>query len=57
MKCGYSVYFFLNFENLICGGIDISKYFRESLRDNVSTVVFLLDQLKRWPGNQIDFYY
>ena len=35
MKHGCSIYF-LNFENLICRGADISKYFRESLRDNES---------------------
>ena len=38
VKCGTSIYFFLNFANLIglCKGI--SKYFRESfgLRDNES---------------------
>ena len=31
MICGYSIYFFLNSSNLICWGMDISKYFRESL--------------------------
>ena len=33
MKCGCSIYFFLNFPNLLCRGTDFSKYFRESLRD------------------------
>ena len=34
----FANYFFLNSENLICRGTDISKYFRESLgiRDNES---------------------
>ena len=38
VKCGCSNYFFLNSENLICRGMDISKCFRESLgiRDNES---------------------
>ena len=38
MKCGGSLYFFLNSANLICRVTDISKYFRESLRfrDNES---------------------
>ena len=38
VKCGCSNYFFLNSENLICRGTDISKCFRESLgiRDNES---------------------
>ena len=31
VKCGCSNYFFLNSENLICRGTDISKCFRESL--------------------------
>ena len=31
VKCGYSNYFFLNSETLICRGTDISKCFRESL--------------------------
>ena len=31
VKCYYSIYFFLNFVNLICRGTDISKYVRESL--------------------------
>ena len=36
MKCGCSIYCFLSSENLICRGMNISKYFRESLglRDN-----------------------
>ena len=38
VKCDCSNYFFLNSENLICRGTDISKCFRESLgiRDNES---------------------
>ena len=32
VKCGCSIYFFLNSVNLTCQGRDISKYFRESLR-------------------------
>ena len=38
VKCGCSNYFFLNSENLICRGTDISKCFRGSLgiRDNES---------------------
>ena len=38
MKCGCSIDCFLNSENLIRRGMDISKYFRESLRlrDNKS---------------------
>ena len=38
VKCGCLNYFFLNPENLICRGTDISKCFRESLgiRDNES---------------------
>ena len=38
VKCGCSNYFFLNSANLLCRGMDISKYFRESLgiRDNES---------------------
>ena len=38
VKCGCSSYFFLNSANLICRGMDISKYFRESIeiRDNES---------------------
>ena len=38
VKCGCSVYFFINSANLICRGTNISKYFRESLglRDNKS---------------------
>ena len=38
VKCGCSIYFFLNSANLICRSTDISKYFRESLgiRDNES---------------------
>ena len=37
--CSFSIYFFLNCANLICRGMDISKYFKESigLRDNEST--------------------
>ena len=31
VKCGCSTYFFLNSENLICRGTNISKCFRESL--------------------------
>ena len=31
VKCGHSIYFFLNSANLICRGTDISKYFRETL--------------------------
>ena len=40
MKCGRSIYFFLNSANLICRDTDISKYFREflGLRDNESRV-------------------
>ena len=36
VKCGCSIYFFINYANLICQGTDISKYFIESLgiRDN-----------------------
>ena len=38
VKGGCSIYFFLNFANLICRGTDISNTFRESLglRDNKS---------------------
>ena len=38
VKCGGSIYFFLNSTNLICRVTDISKYFREylGLRDNES---------------------
>ena len=38
MKCGCSIYFFLNSANQICRSTVISKYFRESieLRDNES---------------------
>ena len=38
VKCGCSIYFFLLSVNPICRGMDISKYFRESLwfRDNGS---------------------
>ena len=38
VKCGCSIYFFLNFAYLICRGMYISKYFKESfgLRDNES---------------------
>ena len=44
VKCGCSNYFFLNFENLICWGTDISKCFRESLgiRHNESRLYFPL---------------
>ena len=31
VKCDCSVYFFLNSANLICQGMDISMYFRDSL--------------------------
>ena len=31
VKCGSSIYFFLNFADLICRGSDISKYLREYL--------------------------
>ena len=42
VKCGCLNYFFLNSANLICRGMDISKYFRESLgiRDNESRMYF-----------------
>ena len=42
VKCGCSIYFFLNSANLICRGTDISKYFRGSLglRDNGSQLYF-----------------
>ena len=33
IKCDCSIYFFLDSTNLTCRGTDISKYFRESLRD------------------------
>ena len=38
MKYGCWIYFFLDSANLICCGMDISKYFREShgLGDNVN---------------------
>ena len=38
LKCSCSIYFVLNSANLICGGTDISKYFKKSLesRDNES---------------------
>ena len=38
VKCGCSIYFFLNSAILICRGTDISKYLRKSLgiRDNES---------------------
>ena len=41
VKCGCSIYFFLNSAILICRGTDISKHFRESLRirDNESTAI------------------
>ena len=44
VKCGCSIYFFLNSANLTCRGTDISKYFRESLglRCTVSTVYCML---------------
>ena len=47
VKCGCSNYFFLNSENLICRGKDISKCFRGSLgiRDNKSRLYLLL----KWP--------
>ena len=38
VKCGCSIYFFLNSENLICRGTDISKYFRESLDFEITRV-------------------
>ena len=38
LKCGCSKYFFLNSANLICRGTDISKYFRESLRLEITRV-------------------
>ena len=43
VKCGCSIYFFLNSSNLICRGTDISRYFRESIRirDNESRLYFL----------------
>ena len=43
VKCGCSNYCFLNSENLICRGTDISKCFRESLgiRDNESRLYLL----------------
>ena len=43
VKCGCSIYFFLNSTNLICRSTDISKYFRESLgiRHNESRLFFL----------------
>ena len=43
VKCGCSNYFFLNSENLICRGTDISKYFGESLgiRDNESRLYLI----------------
>ena len=42
VKCGCSNYIFLNSENLICRGTDISKCFRGSLeiRDNESRLYF-----------------
>ena len=52
VKCGCSIYcfffffvFFFNSANLICRGMDISKYFRESLglRDNDSRLYILPD--------------
>ena len=33
MKCGYSIYVFLNSANLVCRGTDISKLFSESSLD------------------------
>ena len=44
MKCGCSIYFFLNSANLVCGGTDISKYFRGSpgLRDETQLYIFFL---------------
>ena len=43
VKCGCSIYFFLNSENLVCQGTNISQYFRESLelRDNESRLHFI----------------
>ena len=43
VKCGCSNYFFLNSENLICRGTDISKCFRESLgfRHNESRLYYI----------------
>ena len=37
--------FFLNSENLICQDTDISKYFRESLRDNESRLYKVIARL------------
>ena len=44
VKCGWSVYFFLNSANLTCRGTDISKYFSESLglQDNESQLHILV---------------
>ena len=48
VNCGCSNYFFLNSENLICRGTDISKCFRESLgiRDNESWLYFKMSSVK-----------
>ena len=43
MKCGCSIYFFINSVNRICRGTGISKYLRQSLglRDNESRLYIL----------------
>ena len=43
VKCGCSIYFFLNSAILICRGTDISKHFRESfgIRDNESRLYLI----------------
>ena len=52
VKCGCLNYFFLNSENLICRGTDISKCFRESLgiRDIESQLYYFLGKVRKlWP--------
>ena len=48
-RCGCSIYFFLNWANLISRGTDISKYFREflELRDNESQLYVIDPQHQR----------
>ena len=41
MKCGCLIYFFLNFANLICRSMDISKYFREFLDFKIKRVDYI----------------
>ena len=45
VKCGCSIYYFLNSANLICRCTDISKYFRESLDFEIMSVDYVLRDL------------